>query len=159
VEAHLGGKPFAGIRLDVVARIDEVAATEQLPLLGVLEFAGIPPRTMEVVDRRQHFAEKLHALTRDYGGRPNTRAKDLADLVLLIETGLTPDGKLHDVVRHVFGVRATHPVPDDLPDPPPRWREEYPALAGGLTETAPTLEAALLAVRTFWVRTTSHAAG
>jgi hypothetical protein len=136
VEAGLGGKPFASFRLDVAARGEEVAATERLALLGVLEFAGISARTIEAVDRRQHFAEKLHAFPRDYGDRPNTRVKDLADLVLLIETGLAPDSELHSVVRHVFNARATHPLPNVLPDPPPLWREAYPPLADGLTDHA-----------------------
>jgi hypothetical protein len=85
VEAWLAGKTFASIRFDVAAREEELAATEQLDLPGSLRFAGIPARSIEAVDRRQHFAEKLHALTRDYGDRPNTRTKDLVDLVLLIE--------------------------------------------------------------------------
>ena len=111
VEAWLAGKAFAGIRLDVAAR-------------GA---------------RCQHFAEKLHALTREYGDRPNTRIKDLVDLILLIEDGLRPDKSLADVVRHVFTIRNTHPCPADIPDPPPRWRSEYPELAEGLTEAASDL--------------------
>lgn len=65
-------------------REEEPAATERITLPGVLAFADIAPRKIEAVHRRQHFAEKLHALTRDYGGRPNTRVKDLVDLALLI---------------------------------------------------------------------------
>lgn len=152
VEAGLAGKPFAGVRLDIAARGEEVAATEPLALLGVLDFAGIPPRMIEAVDRRQHFAEKLHALTRDYGDRPNTRVKDLADLVLLIESGLAPDRALCGVVQHVFAVRDTHPLPDVLPDPPPLWREMYPPLAAGLTDTAADLDIALDLLRTFWTK-------
>lgn len=159
VEAGLAGKPFAGIRLDVAARGEEVAATEPLSLFGVLEFAGIPARAIEAVDRRQHFAEKLHAFSRDYGDRPNTRVKDLADLVLLIETGLTPDRELYGVVQHVFIVRATHPVPSALPDPPPLWRETYPPLAERLTETAPSLDAALGLLRDFWDKAVANTTG
>ncbi|MGH3546663.1 MAG: nucleotidyl transferase AbiEii/AbiGii toxin family protein [Pseudonocardiaceae bacterium] len=100
------------------------------------------------------FAEKLHALTRDYGDRPNTRIKDLVDLVLLIEDGLQPDKALVDVVRHVFIIRATHPCPDTIPDPPPRWWREYPEVADGLTETARDLPSALKLLRDFW--STAH---
>ncbi|MBB0245684.1 nucleotidyl transferase AbiEii/AbiGii toxin family protein [Streptomyces alkaliphilus] len=157
VEAGLAGKPFAGIRLDVAARGEEVAATEPLPLLGVLDFAGVPARVIDAVDRRQHFAEKLHALTRDYGNRPNTRVKDLTDLVLLIENGLEPDHRLYAVVRHVFTVRATHSLPDTLPPPPPEWRHTYPRLATGLTETPPVLDAAVNLVEVFWAETTGGA--
>lgn len=150
VEAWLAGKPFAGIRLDVAARGEELAVTEQLELPGSLRFADIPARSIEAVERRQHFAEKLHALTRDYGDRPNTRTKDLVDLVLLIENGLRADRTLVDVVRHVFTIRDTHPFPVAIPDPPPRWRTEYPELADGLTETASDLPTALKLLRGFW---------
>ncbi|GAA0623795.1 nucleotidyl transferase AbiEii/AbiGii toxin family protein [Streptomyces crystallinus] len=159
IEAGLGGKPFAGVRIDVAARGEEVAATEPLPLLGALDFAGIPARTIEAVDRRQHFAEKLHALTREYGDRPNTRVKDLADLVLLIETGMAADAELDGVVRHVFTIRDTHAVPHLIPDPPPLWRDTYPLLAEGLTETTATLDGALTTVREFWARVVNASTG
>ena len=150
VESRLAGKIFATVRIDVVARGEEISLTEQLPLPNLLDFAGTPPRSIEAVDRRQHFAEKAHAFTRDYGDRPNTRVKDLVDLVLLIESGLPADPALADAVQHVFAVRATHPVPDVLPDPPPTWADIYPGLAEGLTQTPPRLDAALHLVRGFW---------
>ncbi|NJP99544.1 nucleotidyl transferase AbiEii/AbiGii toxin family protein [Streptomyces zingiberis] len=151
VEAHLAGKLFAGIRVDVVDRGEEIARTECLSLPNTLSFAGTPQRTIEAVDRRQHFAEKLHAFTRDYGNRPNTRVKNLADLVLLIEDGLAGDAVLAGVVRHVFAVRATHDLPRDVPDPPPAWRAEYPRPAGELvTEIPATVDAVLALVREVW---------
>lgn len=152
VDSSLGGRTFAQVRVDVVLRSDELAATERVTLPGALSFAGIPPRTIESVDRRQHFAEKLHALTRDYGKRPNTRVKDLVDLVLLIEDGLEPDGSLHAVVAHVFATRGTHSVPGQIPDPPPAWVAEYPkvALTGDLAQTE--LSSALELLRSFWAR-------
>lgn len=160
VEAHLAGKLFSQVRADVVDRGEEIARTERLPLPNALAFAGTPQRTMEAVDRRQHFAEKLHALTRDYGDRPNTRVKDLADLVLLAEDGLTGDAALAAVVRHVFAVRGTHDVPDELPDPPPRWRDSYPELAQDLvTSVPPTLDAAVALVRGLWAAALADEAG
>ncbi|NEA55350.1 nucleotidyl transferase AbiEii/AbiGii toxin family protein [Streptomyces sp. SID13666] len=154
VEAHLAGRLFAGVRVDVVDRGEEITLTERLRLPNTLEFAGAPARAIEAVDRRQHFAEKLHALTRDYGDRPNTRVKDLVDLVLLIESGLSGDVDLLKAVRHVFAVRATHGVPFVLPDPPPRWRDDYPEIAGELTtHIPPTLDAAMALVREIWTRT------
>jgi Nucleotidyl transferase AbiEii toxin, Type IV TA system len=159
VEAWLAGKMFAGIRLDVAARGEELAVTEQLDLPGSLSFAGIPARSIEAVERRQHFAEKLHALTRDYGKRPNTRVKDLLDLVLLIETGLPADTALVDVVRHVFAVRGTHPSPVSILEPPPRWHTEYPELAGRFTDTPSDLPSALKLLRGFWRTALDDASG
>ena len=150
IESRLAGRTFAAVRIDVVARGEEITHTERLALPNLLAFAGTPPRHIEAVDRRQHFAEKLHAFTRSYGDRPNTRIKDLVDLVLLIESGLAADASVADAVRHVFAVRATHSVPQKLPDPPPAWADLYPELAESLTETPPHLEAALDLVRGFW---------
>jgi len=150
VEGLLAGKLYAAIRLDVVQRMEELAETEQIELPGVLAFADIAPRMIEAVHRRQHFAEKLHALTRDYGARPNTRVKDLVDLVLLIEDGLDPDRELLSVASHVFSVRATHLLPLFIPDPPPSWGDIYPAQAAGLTQASTDLRTAILIVRGFW---------
>ena len=158
VDGALAGKTFAAVRVDVVLRPVELAATERISLPGKLEFAGIRPRTIESADRSQHFAEKLHALTRDYGLRPNTRVKDLVDLLLLIHDGLSPDQDLLAVVRHVYTVRATHPMPASIPDPPPAWREEYPALAAEATLDERDLPSALDTLRAFWARTISTGA-
>jgi hypothetical protein len=75
IQARLAGRRFAGIRLDIAARGEELALTELLPLPNTLAFAGTPPRSIEAVDRCQHFAEKLHALTLDRGDRPNTGSR------------------------------------------------------------------------------------
>lgn len=152
VDSVLAGKTFARIRLDVVRRGEELAGTERMMLPGVLVFAGIPARSIESVDRRQHFAEKLHALTRDYDSRLNTRVKDLVDLILLIETGLPADKSLLDVVNHVFNTRDTHPVPRTIPDSPPVWVTDYPKLAQGRTLVDADLVVALDLLRDFWTR-------
>ncbi|MFI0774896.1 hypothetical protein [Streptomyces sp. NPDC021212] len=61
---------------------------------------------------------------------------------------------------HVFAVRATHDVPLALPDPPPRWRDDYPEIAGELTTgIPPTLDAAMALVRELWARTLANDAG
>lgn len=158
VDGALAGKTFIAVKMDVVLRPVELAATERISLPGKLEFAGIRRRTIESSDRRQHFAEKLHALTRDYGVRPNTRVKDLIDLLLLIHDGLSPDQDLVAVVHHVFTVRATHAVPTDIPDPPPAWLDDYPALASEAALSERDLSSALDTLRAFWARTISPGA-
>jgi len=158
VDGTLAGKTFTTVRVDIVFRPAELTATERISLPGTLEFAGIRPRSIESADRRQHFAEKLHALTRDYGSRPNTRVKDLVDLLLLIHDGLAPDQDLLTVVQHVFHVRAMHSVPASIPDPPPVWRDEYPALAVSAMVNEHDLPAALDTLRAFWTRVISTGA-
>jgi hypothetical protein len=150
VESRMAGRKFASVRLDVVAREEEVSGTQRVGLPGVLGFAGFERRDAEAVDSAQHFAEKVHAFTRTYGERPNTRVRDLPDLVLLIDDGLEPSPEVLETVARLFEVRATHAMPVDLPDPPPFWRENYPAIANELDVSAKTLEEATELLRAFW---------
>jgi hypothetical protein len=150
VEARMAGRTFANVRLDVVARDDEVSKTLRVALPGVLDFAGLARHEVEIVDPGQHFAEKVHAFTRTYGDRPNTRVRDLPDMVLLIDEGLEPTRELFAVVSRLFEARADQGVPDELPDPPAFWREQYPAFAAELDVSAKTFDEATAAVRAFW---------
>jgi hypothetical protein len=150
VEARLAGRQFAKVTVDVVVRGEEIGGTERLPLLGVLAFAGLPTTSIDVVNPNQHFAEKLHALTQTYGERPNTRTRDLVDLLMLVEDGLQPTSGLYADVRHVFAVRDAHELPADIPDPPPHWSEAYPILAAALDLEAKTIDRAMTELRAFW---------
>jgi Nucleotidyl transferase AbiEii toxin, Type IV TA system len=53
-------------------------------------------------------------------------------------------------VRTVFQVRATHPMPTELPEPPSAWRDDYVALTGELDVGARTIEEAMAVVRPVW---------
>lgn len=150
VESRLAGRTFAKVRMDIVARMDEISATERATLPSLLQFAGLSPVEVEIVDQKQHFAEKLHAYSKDYGDRPNTRVRDIVDMVLLIEDGLQPDADLYASVDHVFDVRDTHQVPVEFPDPPPAWDERYEELAQDLDISPKTLDVAVPTVRSFW---------
>lgn len=79
------------------------------------------------VDLSQHFAEKLHALVREYGDRPSSRVKDLADLILFIDGGLEPRRDLVTAVGDVFIARGSAGAPVELPDPPRRGRHATPS--------------------------------
>ena len=128
VTAHLGGRPFQTMHVDVSARPDEVAdGVERLIVPSRLDGLGLSPVDVLAVDVAQHAAEKFHALTRRYAGdRPSTRVKDLVDLVLLAEAGLLPDGRLGARLRHVHGVRDGIAPPGTVPDPPEAWRASTP---------------------------------
>ena len=153
IEADLAGRLFARVRTDVVARSEEINATERLRLPGLLAFAGIEVGDVEAVDRAQHFAEKLHALTRTYrGDRPSTRVKDLPDLILLIDDGLEPGAEVLEATERVFDSRATHALPAELPDPPTAWEPAYALLAEELDISAASLGEAMSLLRSFWTR-------
>ncbi|GHJ10700.1 hypothetical protein TPA0907_50670 [Micromonospora humidisoli] len=138
VESRLAGQLFATLKLDVVARPEELGGVELRELPDDLAFAAIPTRVIWVADLRQQYAEKLHALTRLYETGLSTRVRDLVDLVLLVEDGVPADEALVRRVHHVFSIRGTHTVPDDLPEPPPSWNARYEVLAAeiGLAVTS-----------------------
>lgn len=151
-EASLAGRLFQRVSVDVVLRADEITRTEVVPLLGMLAFADLPSGEIEVVDRAQHFAEKLHALTRTYAEGPSTRVRDLVDLVMLIEDGLPPSADLLVAVRHIFDARRTHELPTELPDPPPDWTARYATLADELDVGRATVADAMTELRDFWTQ-------
>lgn len=148
IHALLAGKTFERVRVDVVVGVAEAIDPERLRLPGVLDFAGIRAVEVDVVDRREHFAEKLHALTRPRD-RPNTRVKDLADLILLIDGGLEAEASLWAITERVFAGAGIHEVPDGIEDPPEQWREPYAQLARDLELSASTFADAVSALRTF----------
>lgn len=150
IVSRLAGREFASVRVDIVARADEITATERLTLPGALAFAGVPVRDVEVVAPAQVFAEKLHALTRSYGAE-NSRVRDLADLMLVIEDGLRPDASLLRTVRGVFDARGTHPLPDHVPDPPESWTLTYGTIAADLDVAAQAVPDAMEILRRFWL--------
>lgn len=153
VDARLDGRTFANVRLDVVARTEEISTTDRITLHSMLAFAGFPDHQIEAVDPAQHFAEKLHALTRPHGDRANSRVKDLPDLLLLVDQGLEPTAALLATVHHVFAVRSTHGLPVELPDPPPDWTARYATLAAELDLAEATVEGAMARLRAFWAAT------
>lgn len=121
IAADLAGCNFATVLVDVVARSDEMCGTEMIPVASLLSFAGFNDFEVEATDVPQQFAEKFHAITRPWHDRDNTRVKDLADVIAFISGGLDPASAMKST-RHVFSIRATHPIPQVLPDPPLFWR-------------------------------------
>ena len=64
-------------------------------------FAGLTRARVLAVSPEEQFAEKLHAYTLPREGRPNSRVKDLVDLILLIE-----QTKIVEIARLMFTIEA-----------------------------------------------------
>lgn len=149
VEALLASRPFASIRVDVVARSEEIGGgTERVTLPLVVAEPDWPPVTVTAVDLEQHAAEKLHALASVWvHPEPSTRVKDLLDIVLLVDTARLDPARLHERLTVVFRSRDASAPPTTLPDPPAAWRTDYAAMAADHTVSAVTLDAALAVAR------------
>jgi hypothetical protein len=151
VDARLDGRSFVTFHVDVgvgdavLEPVDEIAGEDWLG------FAGIAPSVVPALSLEQHWAEKLHAYSRPREGRPNTRVKDLVDLVLLIERERLSGDRVRASVAVTFGRRRTHDVPQELPPPPSEWNRPFAALAAEC-QLAHTPETAHATVVAFWRR-------
>lgn len=125
---ELDGAPDGGARFPITARIDNrvymafhldvglgdavIAPPEWLVAQDFLGFAEIPPPRIAVLPREQQFAEKIHAYTLPRA-KPNTRVKDLVDLVLLIQLGLTDLALVARAVAATFARRTRSRAPSN----------------------------------------------
>ncbi|MFO0807693.1 MAG: nucleotidyl transferase AbiEii/AbiGii toxin family protein [Gemmataceae bacterium] len=149
-EAVLVGKAYAKFHIDV--GFGDATIGEPEPLMGddLLDFAGIAPARVFAIPKSQQFAEKAHAYTFPWGGRRNTRTKDLVDLVLLIERGDLDAESVRPAVVATFEARRTHTLPLDLAPPPPEWQAEFASMAAEAGLTPPDYLAAFDVFRRFW---------
>lgn len=128
VTALLDGKVFVRFQLDVGADA-VVTRTETMRGADWLGFCGIPSPVFSMISVEQQFAEKLHAYTLPRLERPNTRIKDLVDMVLLAKMRSMDLEVLKEALRLVFKVRQTHPLPQQIDMPPQAWEIPYNELA------------------------------
>ena len=120
------------------------------PVHSLLEFAGLSAPRIALYPMEQQFAEKVHAYTFPWRDRENTRVKDLADLVLLITSGMLDITRVRAALHATFETRGTHALPTALPLPPRDWAAAYAALAQEFALPAATLNAASLLVCEYW---------
>ena len=129
VEASMGGRNFGSFHLDVSAGDALREPFELLEGHDWLGFAGIAPSKVPAISREEQFAEKLHAYSLPREGRPNSRVKDLVDLLLLVESGTLDPDRLSQCIEATFRRRDTHPVPPSLGPPPQIWAGPFADLA------------------------------
>jgi hypothetical protein len=135
----LDGRRFDEFHVDVALGEESLGAPNWMSSPGLLEFAGITAARVAMTPLPQHFAEKVHAITRPRGGYENTRVRDLLDIALMIENGLMPSDEIVTAIEQTFARGGTHPVPPRIPQPPPAWNERYAELAAGTQVRANTM--------------------
>ena len=128
ITALLDGKVFVRFQLDVGADA-VVTRTETMRGADWLGFCGIPSPIFAMISVEQQFAEKLHAYTLPRFERPNTRVKDLVDMVLLVKMRSMDFEVLKEALKLVFKVRQTHPLPQKIDMPLEAWEIPYNELA------------------------------
>jgi len=129
VEAVLGGRAFARFHLDIGVGDLVMEPTETVHCRDWLHFARVPPTTVPVISPEQQFAEKLHAYTFPRPKTPNSRVRDLVDMLLLVNSKSLSVKKTKEAIKVTFARRATHPIPLVLHPPPRNWMMPFSVLA------------------------------
>lgn len=150
VEARLAGREFEKIKIDVGIGDPLVPPLEEIKGSDLLSFAEIPPVTIRATSCAQHLAEKVHAFTRPFDDRINTRVKDLADIMLLMNIGLPEPHEVRNVVTAVFSSRRSHDIPQRIENPPATWVATYTAVAVNLRLQETTIESATARLNQYW---------
>lgn len=127
VEARMDARIFARFHLDVGIGDPVMKPLETVEGRDWLQFAGIGAPPFRTIPQEQQFAEKLHAYTLPRS-TPNSRVKDLIDLLLLIRSGKLAKERIAEAVRVTFERRKTHHLPSVLSGPPVGWGEQFSEL-------------------------------
>lgn len=129
VETALGGRTFVKFHIDVGTGDVVVEPVETVEPRHWLAFAQIPPPRVPMISREQQLAEKLHSYTLPRPVAPNSRVRDLVDMVLLIESATMSRDKVREALGKTFERRGTHGLPATLTPPPDEWAAPFHALA------------------------------
>jgi hypothetical protein len=128
VEVRLAGYVFIRFAIDVAAGDLWLEPHDLAQTTDWLGFAGIEAPSVPVISREQQFAEKLHAYTRPRQ-TPNSRVKDLVDLLLLVRMqGISPQ-KIKITSEKTFSRRGTHSFPPAFSLPAANWSSPFRKLA------------------------------
>jgi hypothetical protein len=150
VNALLAGRTFAKFHLDVGFGDPVLSDPEELVGQDYLGFAGIPPARASAIPRSQQFAEKVHAYTRPWSDRSNTRTKDLIDLVLFLTIDNPLPEEIRAAVTRTFDLRATHAIPAMLTSPPEGWASVYQEMAFEAGLNPADMESGFQLLSQFW---------
>ncbi len=150
VEARLDGRRFETNRIDIGLGDPLIPPFDTLESSDLLSFANIPRVTFRATSRAQHLAEKIHALTRPYEDRINTRIKDLADIILLLNLGLPNTHEVKKVVTEVFVARKIHEIPTVIEPQPKSWATPYSVMAEELGIAEIKLDSAITRINDYW---------
>jgi hypothetical protein len=154
VDARLDGRTFVKFHVDLGVGDEILEPLETVEGEDWLGFAGIPAVVVPALSVEQHWVEKFHAYTRPRE-TPNSRVRDLVDLVLILEHEAPVTERVRAAVEATFKRRRTHSVPDVVPEPPSAWVKPFAALAAecGLEQR---LSTAHERVEVFWRTVRSH---
>jgi hypothetical protein len=150
VEVRFAGKIHGRFKIDIAFGDAMTGRAEELVGDNLLAFAGLEPARVSAISKAQQFAEKVHAYTLQWADRENTRAKDLVDLLLLVDRGRLDLAELRAALDATFRARGKQSIPTVLPPPPAGWVAEFRVLALEASVTPAELWPAFDRLGQFW---------
>jgi len=131
IAASLVGSSFVSFAADVNSGDALVGGLEEYPSDPIVSSLGFVASSFPVYPVSQQFAEKLHVLTLPRT-QPNTRVKDLPDMIWYTERYTFESGRLIDSCVATFDRRAAHPWAPLLPRTPASWAAPFRAMRAEL---------------------------
>jgi hypothetical protein len=128
VDAKMAGRLFAKFSIDVSIGDGWIDDQDSLQPRDWLAFAGVPPLGFPATTVEQQLAEKIHSYTLPRQ-KPNSRVKDLVDIVLLTRNFKINKERMADSLKRTFKLRKTHSIPGELSPPPAAWENTFSELA------------------------------
>jgi hypothetical protein len=105
------GRPWATIPVDLGPATQD-AQTESVPPISLRELGLTEPRGVPCPAIAEQVAQKVHALSEPYTeGRTNPRARDILDILLLVQRANVEFSAVRVSCERIFAERATHPWP------------------------------------------------
>lgn len=124
----IGGRAFSAFDVDFAPPEPLTGAVDLVPGADWLSFCAIPTPAFRVYPLTTQLAEKVHALTLPRRV-PNTRVKDLPDLVLIGSMAESlSSSDFREALLQTFAHRRTHALPTQLPAFAESWRGPYSQL-------------------------------
>lgn len=149
IRCLLDGRQFETFHLDAGYGDPIIEVPDVLTAPDLLGFAEIAPATVRCYPLTTQIAEKLHTYTRTYASGETSRARDVADILLAASLMEFNSAKLRQAIEATFQARASHAIPQEMPDPPTPITASYRELARELDLPWPTIEEAGQAVAQF----------
>lgn len=127
IDARMGGRTFSKFSIDMASGDTWIKPHDIISPSNILDFAGVESSQIPLISIEQQFSEKLHAYTLPRE-RPNSRVKDLVDILALIRTNKLDIKKLKVALKKTFERRNTHGIPSVIPDAPDNWVRPFKKL-------------------------------
>lgn len=150
VESRLDNRTFTEFHLDVGVGDAIISTPDWKKGQEFLSFAGIPSPNVALLPLDQQFAEKVHAYSLPRAEHPNSRTRDLVDIVLLMDFGMPDKDLVQKALHATFTRRNTHPLPKKLEPPPKNWEARYRKMADECGVSKKTVEEAFELLDQYW---------